>query len=155
MYEPREELKNRIYYAAKDGMSLALFTLTSYGVKSEIAQIINEVCIYISIGFFFVLISETQRANLCCVENYLKNKMSILQQTILEDGQECTPLIVASRNGHEKVVRMLLTNFPLDLEEVGIVKFDGYIIDGATALWCAACAGIISYIIKYNKLVTS
>lgn len=43
MYEPREELKNRIYYAAKDGMSLALFTLTSKGEKTEIDQIINEV----------------------------------------------------------------------------------------------------------------
>lgn len=43
MYEPREELKNRIYYAAKDGMSLALFTLTSQVRKSEIDQIINEV----------------------------------------------------------------------------------------------------------------
>lgn len=44
MYEPKEELKNRIYYAAKDGMSLALFTLTSNGVKNEIDEIINEVC---------------------------------------------------------------------------------------------------------------
>lgn len=51
-------------------------------------------------------------------------------------------MIVASRNGHEKVVRMLLTKFPLYLEEEGIVKFDGYVIDGASALWCAACAGI-------------
>lgn len=37
---------------------------------------------------------------------------------------------------------MLLTKFPLYLEEEGIVKFDGYVIDGASALWCAACAGI-------------
>lgn len=45
MYEPREELKYRISYAAKDGMSLALFTLTSQVRKSEINEIINEVCI--------------------------------------------------------------------------------------------------------------
>lgn len=47
MYEPREELKNRIYYAAKDGMSLALFTLTSQVRKNEIDEIINEVRIQI------------------------------------------------------------------------------------------------------------
>lgn len=55
MYEPREELKNRIYYAAKDGMSLALFTLTSKGEKTEIDQIINEVCTKFShVRFSFV-----------------------------------------------------------------------------------------------------
>lgn len=37
---------------------------------------------------------------------------------------------------------MLLTKFPLNLEDECIVKFDGYVIDGASALWCAACAGI-------------
>lgn len=56
MYEPREELKNRIYYAAKDGMSLALFTLTSKGKRNEIDQIINEVCIQLfNVRIFFVL----------------------------------------------------------------------------------------------------
>lgn len=44
MYELRE-LKNRIYYAAKDGMSLTLFNLTTKGKRNEIDQIINEVCI--------------------------------------------------------------------------------------------------------------
>lgn len=44
MYEPREELKNRIYYAAKDGMPLALFTLTIKEHKFEVDEIINEVC---------------------------------------------------------------------------------------------------------------
>ncbi|KAJ8928940.1 hypothetical protein NQ314_018428 [Rhamnusium bicolor] len=104
MYEPREQLKNRIYYAAKDGMSIALYTLMSDIEKNEVEQLLNG------------KISE-------------------------DDGQECTPLIVASRNGHERVVRMLLTKFNPNLEEEGIVKFDGYVIEGASALWCAACAG--------------
>ncbi|KAJ8958631.1 hypothetical protein NQ318_016356 [Aromia moschata] len=107
MYEPREQLKNRIYYAAKDGMSIALYTLMSDLEKNEVTQILNE------------KISE-------------------------DDGQECTPLIVASRNGHEKVVRMLLTKFNPNLEQEGIVKFDGYVIEGASALWCAACAGYLN-----------
>lgn len=59
-----------------------------------------------------------------------------------EDGQECTPLIVAAKRGHDKVVRMLLTKFQPNLEQEGIVKFDGYVVEGASALWCAACAGI-------------
>ncbi|KAG5876989.1 hypothetical protein JTB14_008132 [Gonioctena quinquepunctata] len=104
MYEPREILRNRVYFAAKDGMSIALYTLMSEIEKSEVDLLINE------------KISE-------------------------DDGQECTPLIVAARNGHERVVQMLLTKFSPDLEEEGTVKFDGYVIEGASALWCAACAG--------------
>ncbi|KAJ8977475.1 hypothetical protein NQ317_001757 [Molorchus minor] len=49
-------------------------------------------------------------------------------------------LIVASRYGHDKVVKMLLAKFNPDLEQEGTVKFDGYVIEGASALWCAACA---------------
>lgn len=38
---------------------------------------------------------------------------------------------------------MLMSKFNLDLELEGIVKFDGYVIEGTSALWCAACAGKI------------
>lgn len=63
-------------------------------------------------------------------------------------------MIIASRKGHEKVVRMLLSKFHLNLEEEGIVKFDGYAIDGASALWCAACAGMsIFFLIKPQIIV--
>lgn len=66
MYEPREELKNRIYYAAKDGMSLALFTLTNQGKKSEIDEIINEVCIQLSNDFsLFIFGDDKELTNLC------------------------------------------------------------------------------------------
>ncbi|XP_013884774.1 protein fem-1 homolog B [Austrofundulus limnaeus] len=56
-------------------------------------------------------------------------------------GQRSTPLIIAARNGHEKVVRLLLDHYKVDTEQTGTVRFDGYVIDGATALWCAAGAG--------------
>lgn len=64
-----------------------------------------------------------------------------LQKVIEEDGQQCTPLIIAARYGHDKVIKMLLSKFRPDLEQEGIVKFDGYVIEGASALWCAAGAG--------------
>ncbi|CAF89739.1 unnamed protein product [Tetraodon nigroviridis] len=50
-------------------------------------------------------------------------------------GQKSTPLIIAARNGHDKVVRLLLDHYQVDTEQVGTVRFDGYVIDGATALW--------------------
>lgn len=55
-----------------------------------------------------------------------------------EYGQRGTPLIIAARCGHDKVVKMLIDKFKPDMEQEGTVKFDGYIIEGASALWCAA-----------------
>lgn len=65
----------------------------------------------------------------------------VLEHHTEEDGQKTTPLIIAARNGEEKVVQVLLTNFNVNIEQSGTVKFDGYVIEGATALWCAAGAG--------------
>lgn len=40
-------------------------------------------------------------------------------------GQKSTPLIIAARNGHDKVVRLLLEHYRVDTEQVGTVRFDG------------------------------
>ncbi|CAG5015161.1 unnamed protein product [Parnassius apollo] len=64
-------------------------------------------------------------------------------QDVCSDGVKCTPLIAAARHGREAAVRILLEKFrpPVRLETEGTVKFDEYVIEGATALWCAAGAG--------------
>lgn len=41
-------------------------------------------------------------------------------------GQRSTPLIIAARNGHDKVVRLLLDHYKVDTEQTGTVRFDGY-----------------------------
>ncbi|XP_076030958.1 protein fem-1 homolog B-like isoform X2 [Oratosquilla oratoria] len=64
----------------------------------------------------------------------------LLSQVVEEDGQKCTPLLIAARNGHEKAVRTIL-KFSPDLEQEATVKFDGYVIEGASPLWCASGAG--------------
>ena len=67
--------------------------------------------------------------------------------------------MIAARNGHDKAVDTLIAKFGsgshadpdrnrngkklLDLEVTGTVKFDGYTIEGATALWSAAGAGFL------------
>ncbi|RZC32328.1 Ankyrin repeat domain containing protein [Asbolus verrucosus] len=109
MQESRDHLKNRVYYAAKDGMSIALYTLLVGADKQQVEDVLNE-------------------------------------KFVEDDGQQCTPLIVAARQGHDKVMRMMLTKFKPDLEKEGTVKFDGYVIEGASALWCAACAGHLSVV---------
>ena len=87
-----------------------------------------------------------------------------------DDGQECPPIVIAARNGHDKAISKLIQNFGpgskadpdgtnagkslLDLEITGTVKFDGYTIEGATALWSAAGAGHIK--VKFLRdLITS
>lgn len=69
----------------------------------------------------------------------------LLGQVVEEEGQKCTPLLIAARNGHEKAVRTLLKFHP-DLEQEGTVKFDGYVIEGASPLWCAAGAGHLAVV---------
>ncbi|XP_033346613.1 protein fem-1 homolog B [Bombus vosnesenskii] len=70
----------------------------------------------------------------------------INQKVLEEDGQHCTPLIIAARYGRDKVVKILLDKFKPDLEQEGTVKFDGYVIEKATALWCAAGAGHLTVV---------
>jgi len=56
-------------------------------------------------------------------------------------------MVIAARNGHDKVVHALITKFGhaaddvLDLNVTGSVVLAGHLIEGATALWAAACAG--------------
>jgi len=70
-----------------------------------------------------------------------------LVNTLYADGeQNTTPLIIAARNGHSGVVAALLDSFETDVEAEGVVKFDGHMIEGATALWCAAGAGHLSIV---------
>ena len=65
----------------------------------------------------------------------------------LTDGQiKCTPLIIAAKNGHQNIVNMLLMKFSPDLEIEGSAQFDGYLIEGATALWCAAGGGHLNVV---------
>lgn len=40
-------------------------------------------------------------------------------------GQRSTPLIIAARNGHAKVVRLLLEHYRVETEQTGTVRFDG------------------------------
>lgn len=53
----------------------------------------------------------------------------LLEYVTQEAGQRSTPLIIAARNGHDKVVRLLLDHYKVDTEQTGTVRFDG----------CAVC----------------
>ncbi len=71
----------------------------------------------------------------------IKTSIFQLQPFVEEDGQIFTPLAVASRNGRYRVVKMLLSNFKPIIDQECTAKFDGHIVQGATALWCAASSG--------------
>ncbi|XP_012260648.1 protein fem-1 homolog B [Athalia rosae] len=101
--EVSESVMKRVYYAARDGMAIALYALLSERWR-HVDELLN-------------------------------------QKVIEDDGQQCTPLIAAARYGHSKVVQTLVEKFRPNLEQEGTVKFDGCVIEGASALWCAAGAG--------------
>ncbi|XP_047115103.1 protein fem-1 homolog B [Schistocerca piceifrons] len=109
MSEVSETLKNKVYFAARDGCAVLLCAILSEKTPAEVQELLN-------------------------------------QQVIEEDGQKCTPLIVAARHGHDRLVKMLLSKCQPDIEQEGTVKFDGYVIEGASALWCAAGAGHLNVV---------
>ena len=77
----------------------------------------------------------------------------LLHNLTEEDGQKTTPLIIAGKNGHDKVVQMLMNFYKVDVEMTGTVKFDGFVIDGATPLWCASGAGhyaVVKLLLDYG-----
>lgn len=56
MCEQREHIKNLIYYAAKDGMSLKLYTIMCEVQKTEVERIVNEVRIVFECFFVVYII---------------------------------------------------------------------------------------------------
>ncbi|GIY64659.1 protein fem-1 homolog B [Caerostris darwini] len=69
-----------------------------------------------------------------------------LEHPVEDEGHKCTPLLIAAINGHDNVIKMLLNRFNPNIEQDGVVQIDGYVIEGATALWCAAGAGHFSVV---------
>lgn len=83
------------------------------------------------------------------LSNVSKNDLPLyLEEPVEDEGHKCTPLLIAAMNGHNYVIKMLLSKFDPNIEQDGTVQIDGYVIEGATALWCASGAGHYS-IVKY------
>ncbi|KAI9532641.1 Protein fem-1 B [Dissostichus eleginoides] len=94
-------------------------------------------------GYVFKAASEGRVLTLAALlHNHPEEEVRFLLSHVTQvAGQRSTPLIIAARNGHDKVVRLLVDHYRVNTEQTGTVRFDGYVIDGATALWCAAGAG--------------
>ncbi len=69
-----------------------------------------------------------------------------------------TSLIMACRNGHYEVVEYLIESCSANLEQSGLVNFEGENIEGAPPLWCASAAGhlrIVKYLVSKGANVNS
>lgn len=69
-----------------------------------------------------------------------------------------TSLIMACRNGHLEVVEFLVEFCCVNLEQTGLVNFEGENIEGAPPLWCASAAGhlkIVKYLVSKGANVNS
>ncbi|GLH15625.1 Protein fem-1 homolog B [Gryllus bimaculatus] len=77
----------------------------------------------------------------CCPEGTYRQYLGTLKQPLSEyDTKICPPLIVAARNGFEKILSIILKSDPKpNIEMETTLHFKGYNdIEGVTALWCAA-----------------
>lgn len=128
--EVPESFRDRVFYAARDGLVITLFALLAEN-KLYADVILNEV----SLGK-----ESHQHASQFC-----------LQVALDDEGQRCTPLIIAAKNGHTKVVKTLVSAYKLDLEVEGLMKFDNFVIEGASALWVAAGVGHLNVVKELVK----
>ncbi|RWS29575.1 Protein fem-1-like protein [Leptotrombidium deliense] len=76
----------------------------------------------------------------------LVNLKEFLDTPLEEKDVKCTPLVIAAFHGHENIVNLLLKKYAVNVESEGVVHFDGYLISGATALWCAAGFGHLNVV---------
>ncbi|XP_065219810.1 protein fem-1 homolog B-like isoform X2 [Planococcus citri] len=118
-----------------------------YTTLSEREAMIQEIQ-YLPDQIYFAARDGMVRIMCSLLENMPHDKVKELLSREMEDdnGQKCTPLIIAARNGHEKMVKVFINRFPVDLEQEGSVKVDSFLVDGASALWCAAGAGHINVV---------
>ncbi|CAG2111662.1 unnamed protein product, partial [Medioppia subpectinata] len=91
------------------------------------------------------------------LHNLSKSEANRYINELVADGQtKCSPLIIAAKNGHQNIVKLLVMKFSPDLELEGSVQFDGYLIEGATALWVASSGGhlnIVRCLVEHNANV--
>jgi len=69
-----------------------------------------------------------------------------------------TSLIMACRNGHLEIVEYLVDQCGANIEQAGLVNFEGENIEGAPPLWCASAAGhlkIVKYLVNNGANVNS
>ncbi|CAK8681048.1 unnamed protein product [Clavelina lepadiformis] len=65
--------------------------------------------------------------------------------------EKCTPLIVASKEGHFDVVEYLVTTCKCNVEQTGHIDIDNNTIEDVTPLWSAAACGhliIVKFLIE-------
>ncbi|XP_031570135.1 protein fem-1 homolog B-like [Actinia tenebrosa] len=86
-----------------------------------------------------------------------KERSKLIEHKTKDNDQITTPLIIASRNGHIKCVKILLS-YDANIEARGTVKIDDQIIEETSALWAAAAKGemeIVKLLIKKGANVNS
>ncbi|XP_033206704.1 protein fem-1 homolog CG6966 isoform X1 [Bombus vancouverensis nearcticus] len=69
-----------------------------------------------------------------------------------------TPLVIACRNGHYDVAEYLIEKCGANVNQPGLVMFDGEMIERAPPLWCAAAAGhlvLVKLLVKNGARVNA
>nr|CAB3245708.1 protein fem-1 homolog B-like [Phallusia mammillata] len=78
-----------------------------------------------------------------CLIEAGKNKDDLIKKKFTScDGEIYSPFLAAVRNGHARLVNLLLEKFEVKPgDHFGTLNFDGYLIEHVSPLWCAAACG--------------
>jgi ankyrin repeat protein len=93
------------------------------------------------------------------LKQYLNRRTKEDRKRIIQNKYNgATSLIMACRNGHYDVVEYIVEHCNANLEQSGLVNFEGENIEGAPPLWCASAAGhlkIVKYLVSKGANVNS
>ncbi|CAF1559045.1 unnamed protein product [Didymodactylos carnosus] len=117
-------------------------------VSSEAALELNDITNPISRAFY----EDTRDGLIENIQRYLEilpaSNVDIYLNTAYNDGKKkCTPLVIASENGHYHILQLFLeTKCRANIEGEGTIVIENRIIRGVTALWIAAANGHFSIV---------
>ncbi|XP_076811584.1 uncharacterized protein LOC143458639 [Clavelina lepadiformis] len=96
--------------------------------------------------------SAAKEGSLIKLKNLLARKSrSAVKPLTSANVEKCTPLIIASKEGHFDVVEYLVTTCKCNVEQTGHIDIDNNTIEDVTPLWCAATCGhliIVKFLIE-------
>ncbi|XP_076820079.1 protein fem-1 homolog B-like [Clavelina lepadiformis] len=83
----------------------------------------------------------------CLIDAGDKKDALLCKRHITGEGEVYTPFLIAVRNGHTQLVRLLLEQFQINQSQhTGTLNFDGYLIEAASPLWCASANGYLEIV---------
>lgn len=107
------------------------------------------------VGYVYKVVSEGKVLILVVLFfNWFESDICYLFGYVSQQGGQCFMFfIIVVCNGYVKVVCLFLEYYWVQIQQIGIVCFDGYVIDGVIVFWCVVGVGyfeVVKFLVSYG-----